>query len=52
MELEITFLGTGSLEDYTRINTAYLIDFAGKTIQVDAGYNVFNSLCRNLGELQ
>ena len=46
--LKITVLGTGISEDPDRVNTAYLIEHNDRMIQVDAGYNVFGSLCKEI----
>lgn len=49
MPVKVTLLGTGEACDPQRYNTAYLIDGDDFSIQVDAGYNVYDSLCHHLG---
>ncbi|MDI6721240.1 MAG: MBL fold metallo-hydrolase [Candidatus Aenigmarchaeota archaeon] len=49
MPVKITLLGTGEAFDPDRYNTAYLIEGQDFSIHVDAGYSVFDSLCKVLG---
>lgn len=49
MPVKVTLLGTGEALDPKRYNTSYLIEGDDFSIQVDAGYNVYDSLCHHLG---
>ena len=48
MPVKVILLGTGEACDPDRHNTAYLIESGDFSIQVDAGYSVYDPLCQHL----